>query len=202
MSLHIQQIDTRQPAATAAIAELRAKLAPSGHVVSEAGRRKTIEVFGEPLAPAQVVERICADVRANGLEAVLRYTAKLDGAQLSAETLRVPVSDLAAAHAKSDRDFLETIRRIRDNILRFQTAILPSFRFFEFLKFPLTPLFPPLTAIFPRSPPYFLRSQDFALQKQIISHNSSCIEQMINMKYRMQEANENSCKRNPKRVRI
>jgi histidinol dehydrogenase len=124
MPLNIQRIDTRLPAAKAAIAELRAKLAPSGNVVSEAGRRKTIEVFGEPLEPAQVVERICKDVRANGLEAVLRYTAKLDGAQLSAETLRVPASDLATAHAQSDRDFLETIRRIRDNILRFQKAIL------------------------------------------------------------------------------
>jgi histidinol dehydrogenase len=124
MPLNVQQIDTRRPAAKAAIAELRAKLAPSGNVVSEAGRRKTIEVFGEPLAPAQVVERIGADVRAKGIEAVLRYTAKLDGAQLSAETLRVPAGDLATAHSKSDPEFLATIRRIRDNILRFQNAIL------------------------------------------------------------------------------
>lgn len=124
MALGIQRIDTRGPAAKAAIAELRAKLAPSGNVVSEAGRRKTIEVFGEPLAPAQVVERICDDVRENGLEAVLWYSAKLDGAQLTAATLRVPAEDLAAAHAKSDPEFIGTIRRIRDNILRFQTAIL------------------------------------------------------------------------------
>ena len=124
MSLNIQQIDTRKPGSAAAIAALRAKLAPSGDVVSEAGRRKTIEVFGEPLAPTVVVERICADVRAKGLEAVLRYTAKLDGAQLSAATLRVPAEDLAAAHAQAAPEFLETIRRIRENILRFQTAIL------------------------------------------------------------------------------
>jgi histidinol dehydrogenase len=122
--LNIQQIDTRQPAAAAAIAALRAKLAPSGDVVSEAGRNKTIEVFGEPLSPSAVVDRICADVRTNGLEAVLRYSAKLDGAKLSAETLRVPADELAAAHAKSSPDFLATIRRIRENILRFQTAIL------------------------------------------------------------------------------
>jgi histidinol dehydrogenase len=124
MTVNIQQIDTRQPTAATAIAALRAKLAPSGDIVSEAGRRKTIEVFGEPLAPSAVVERICADVRANGLEAVLRYSAKLDGAKLSAETLRVPAADLAAAHQKSSPDFLATIRRIRENILRFQTAIL------------------------------------------------------------------------------
>ena len=67
------------------IAALRAKLAPEGNVVSEAGRRKTIEVFGEPLTPAQVVERICGDVRSAGSTAVLEYTAKLDGKQLAAE---------------------------------------------------------------------------------------------------------------------
>lgn len=122
--LNIPQIDTRKPAAAAAIAALRAKLVPSGEVVSEAGRKKTIEVFGEPLSPSEVVERICADVRANGLEAILRYSAKLDGATLSADTLRVSAADLAAAHAKSSPAFLATIRRIRENILRFQTAIL------------------------------------------------------------------------------
>ena len=124
MPLNIQKIDTRQPAGKAAIAELRAKLSPSGNVVSEAGRRKTMEVFGEPLTPTQVVERICADVRAKGLEAVLQYSAKLDGAQLTAATLRVPLADLAAAHAKAAPEFLQTIRRIRDNILNFQSAIL------------------------------------------------------------------------------
>ena len=92
--------------------------------MSEAGRRKTVEVFGKPLSPAEVVEQICSDVRTQGLSAVLRYTAKLDGAELTAETLRVPASELAAAHAKVSPDFLGTIRRIRENILRFQTAIL------------------------------------------------------------------------------
>src|SRR3954468_4499152 len=124
MPLNIQRIDARRGEAQAAIAELRAKLAPGGNIVSEAGQRKTIEVFGKPLSPVEVVERICADVRTQGLSAVLRYTAKLDGAQLTAETLRVPASDLAAAHAKVSPDFLGTIRRIRENILRFQSAIL------------------------------------------------------------------------------
>jgi histidinol dehydrogenase len=124
MSLSIQRIDARRGDAQAAIAELRAKLAPSGNIVSESGRRTTVEVFGKPLAPAEVVEQICTDVRAQGLSAVLRYTGKLDGAELTAETLRVPASDLTAAHAKVSPDFLGTIQRIRENILRFQMAIL------------------------------------------------------------------------------
>jgi histidinol dehydrogenase len=124
MPLNIQRIDTRQPDARAAIAQLREKLSPAGNVVSEAGRQKTLAVFGTPMSPAAVVERICSDVRQGGLDAVLRYTAQLDGVQLSAVNLQVSSAELAAAHAAVSRDFLETIRRIRDNILRFQTAIL------------------------------------------------------------------------------
>lgn len=124
MPLAIPRIDTRDPGSAAQIAALRAKLAPEGNVVSEAGRRKTIEVFGEPLTPVQVVERICGDVRERGLPALLEYTAKLDGKQLSASDLRVTAAELAAAHAAADPAFLETVRRIRERILKFQQAIL------------------------------------------------------------------------------
>jgi histidinol dehydrogenase len=124
MPLAIQRIDNRHADAGTAIAQLRAKLAPAGNVVSDAGRQKTLEVFGTPMAPTEVVERICSDVRTQGLEAVLRYTAQLDGVQLSAGTLRVPPDELASAHAHASADFLGTIRRIRESILRFQTAIL------------------------------------------------------------------------------
>jgi histidinol dehydrogenase len=126
MPLEIQRIDTRQPEGQSAIAQLRAKLSPSGNVVSDAGRQKTLEVFGTPMAPTEVVERICSDVHTQGLDAVLRYTAKLDNAQLSANTLRVPSEELASAHVRANPEFLETIRRIRDNVLRFQTAIVHS----------------------------------------------------------------------------
>jgi histidinol dehydrogenase len=124
MALNIPRIDMREPNAAAAVAALRAKLAPGGEVVSEASRRRTIDVFGAPLAPAQVVERICTEVRRQGLPAVLNYTAKLDGAVLTPAMLRVPAEDLAATHAQAAPEFLATIRRIRDNIMRFQTAIL------------------------------------------------------------------------------
>ncbi|MGI9455691.1 MAG: histidinol dehydrogenase [Aeoliella sp.] len=120
-------IDTSQPDAARQIDALRAKLAPaSGDVVSEAGRQKTIEVFGKPLMPVEVARRICSDVRDHGLDAVLEYSAKLDGADLTADTIRVPADELAAAHAAADKNFLIAIRQIRENVLRFQTAILHS----------------------------------------------------------------------------
>lgn len=124
LRLAIPRIDARLPASAPAIEQLRRNLAPDGNVVSEAGRRKTIEVFGEPLSPVEVVDRICDDVCRRGLDAVLEYTAKLDGAELTADTLRVSPEELAGAHAGADPELLSTVRRIRENLMRFQTAIL------------------------------------------------------------------------------
>lgn len=104
--------------------ELRERLSPAGDVVSEASRAKTLETFGEALSPRQVVERICREVCTGGLSAVLDYSAKLDRAQLAADQLRVPEEDLAAAHRAADPEFLESIRRVRDRVAAFQSAVL------------------------------------------------------------------------------
>lgn len=125
-ALAIRRIDTRQDDFAAALAVLRAKLSPSGEVVSEASRRRTIEVFGEPLSPQQVVERICRDVAQRGLEAVLEYSQKLDKASLMPDTLRVSEAEMAAAHARTPPELLATIRRVRDQIFEFQRALLPA----------------------------------------------------------------------------
>ena len=121
--LNLPTIDTRSDSASQLLAELRRKLSPRGDIVSEAGRQRTIELFGAPLTPQQVVERICNDVATRGLEAVLDYTARLDGKTLTRETMRVSAEELRDAHARADRDYLATIRRVRDHIVEFQTAI-------------------------------------------------------------------------------
>ena len=123
-ALDIQRIDTRSADWVDRINELREKLSPRGDVVSEQGQQRTIDVFGEPLSPQQVVERICCDVRDQGVKAVLQYGRQLDGAELTAETLRVPAEMLASAHQQADAEYLQTVRRIRANILEFQTALL------------------------------------------------------------------------------
>ena len=122
--LKITRIDTSQDDVQAELAALREKLSPRGNIVSEAGKRKTMEVFGEPLSPLQVVARICDEVRDRGLAAVLEYSRQLDGADLDGETIRVSAADMEAAHRAASGEFLATVRRIRDNILEFQTAIL------------------------------------------------------------------------------
>ncbi len=122
--LNIRRIDSRRDDIRAAMLELRRRLSPRGDVVSEAGRRRTIEVFGEPLTPGQVVDRICTDVQQRGLAAVLDYSERIDKAQLTADTIRVSAPELSEAHAQADPRLLEAVRRVAANIREFQKAIL------------------------------------------------------------------------------
>lgn len=123
--LAITTIDCHQGDAPELFRLLRNKLSPRGDVVSESGRLRTIELFGEPLSPREVVRRICDDVRKRGLDAVLHYTSKLDRCDLTPETMRVTPAELASAARQASPEFLQTIREIRDNISEFQRAVLP-----------------------------------------------------------------------------
>ena len=124
INLNILHIDSRRDDIRAALAELRRRLSPEGNVVSQAGRQRTLNVFGEPLSPLQVVQRICGDVKARGLAAVLDYSRRIDKAELPAEEIRVPAAELDRAHAAADPQLLAAVRRIRRRIEDFQTAIL------------------------------------------------------------------------------
>ncbi len=122
--MSIPTINCHNDDATTLFAELREKLSPRGDVVSEAGRQRTIDLFGEPLSPQQVVERICGDVRTGGLESLLDYSEKLDGKKLDLESMRVSQAEFEEAAAKADPDYLAVVRRVRDNVTEFQQAIL------------------------------------------------------------------------------
>lgn len=77
--------------------------------------QKTKTVFGEPLTPLQVVERIIADVRRGGDKAVCHYAQVLDGVDV---TGRFFVSDdeLAGAYKKVSRQFLADLDLALQNI--------------------------------------------------------------------------------------
>jgi histidinol dehydrogenase len=122
--LAISRIDARRPEGLQALDSLRRKLSPQGDVVSPRSRQLTEAVFGAPLTPAEVVRRICSDIRDRGDQALLEYSAKLDDAPLDASRLRVEAATLAEAHRQASSPLLETIRRIRDRIHAFQTSIL------------------------------------------------------------------------------
>ncbi|MBQ6828999.1 MAG: hypothetical protein IJO46_13400 [Thermoguttaceae bacterium] len=61
-ALNLQWIDARQNDVQEKIDALRQKLSVKGNIVSEEGKRRTIEIFGAPLTPAEVAETICRDV--------------------------------------------------------------------------------------------------------------------------------------------
>jgi histidinol dehydrogenase len=105
-TLNVRRIHCADPGAARQLAELRGLLGSQADVVSPRSRQLTEAVFGEALSPVRVVERVCADVRARGLPALLHYTEQFDRARLDATTLRVAARELAAAHAAADPAFL------------------------------------------------------------------------------------------------
>jgi len=109
-----------------ALEELRNSLGATGQVISPRSRELTMRVFGEPLTAHQVVERVCSDVEARKLDAVLHYTAQFDGVRLTPETVRIDPEELAHAHDQISPKLLESIRGIRANVLEFQELLLPS----------------------------------------------------------------------------
>ena len=119
-----ERIDLNSASGRTRLERLRATLASQGELVSPTGRQRTIDVFGEPLTPRQVVERICGDVKSKGIESLLDYTRRIDGATVTRESLFVEASALAAAHASAEPGFLAAVRRIRESVRRFQEAIL------------------------------------------------------------------------------
>ena len=123
-SLTMRRIHHAATDAAGELEQLRRQLSLQADVVSPRGRELTEQIFGQALTPAQVAECICTDVKQRGLAAVLHYTEKLDRVKLTAEKLRVDVTELKAAHADADPEFLATIRRVRQNVLSFQMGLL------------------------------------------------------------------------------
>lgn len=123
-SVNIRRIRCSDAGAAQQLAALRGQLLSQAEVISPRGRKTTEAVFGEALAPQQVVERICADVQSRGLAAVLHYTERFDGVKLTCETLRVAGDELASAHAGAEPEFLQTIRRVRHNVMSFQLGLV------------------------------------------------------------------------------
>ena len=115
-----------EPQGRQAIAQLIGKLSILEGAVSAQSREKTLAVFAEPLSPQEAVRRIVADVRLRGDEALFEYELKLAGVELTAETVRVPESELARSHQEASPEFLNALRQARRNIEAFQRQTVPE----------------------------------------------------------------------------
>ena len=125
-SLAVQTIDLTTAEGRGRLGRLVSSLSSQGDVVSPSAAKRTIEIFGEPLTPKQVVARICQDVQAKGREAVLEYSRRIDRAEVGVESLFVTAEAFEQAHASVAPAFLETVRRVRARVERFQQAVLPK----------------------------------------------------------------------------
>ena len=123
-ALKMRRIDLTASNAAKELTKLRDQFRTEAEVASPKARKLSQSVFGQNLTMAQGVERICTEVKSQGLAAVLKYTESLDNVKLKLEDLRVPASELASAHAKADSDYLDTLRRLRYNIDSFQSGLL------------------------------------------------------------------------------
>ncbi len=109
----VRIIRTDEPPRAPAVAALRDKLR-TGIV---AGGTEQVDV-------GDAVREIIADVEARGDKAVIEWTRKLDKAELTSETLRVPREQIQRAYAAADEEFLALVRRAAANIRRYQEHIL------------------------------------------------------------------------------
>ncbi|MGF1579560.1 MAG: histidinol dehydrogenase [Gemmataceae bacterium] len=125
-NLQLKRISCDHPDALEGLRRLRKQLSSHADVISEKGRQLTEAVFGEPLSPVRVVERVCKDVQQNGLEALLRYSEHFDKRKLDATTFRVSAEELQRAHESVTPDYLAVLRRVSQNILSFQSGLLSS----------------------------------------------------------------------------
>ncbi len=76
--------------------------------------------FGEPLSPAQVVDRILGGVRARGDEAVHEYTRMISG--IDVLSLEVPRTEITSACTRIDPALLDALRLAASRIREYHEA--------------------------------------------------------------------------------
>ncbi len=90
--------------------------------IREANRK----IFGADLTAAELVRKIVGDVRKHGDAAVIDYTKKFDGADISAENFLVTAEETAAAETAADSKIVDALRRAAENIRSYHVEQLPK----------------------------------------------------------------------------
>jgi len=74
-------------------------------------------VFGKSLTPEEAVRRILSDVRKTGDQAVIKWTAKIDGLRLT--NLEIPQAEIEAAYQALDPDLRNALHLSAERIRQF-----------------------------------------------------------------------------------
>mgnify|MGYP001602333239 CR=1 FL=1 len=114
------------PAFEAARRRLDRRLLSFENALTEQAQARILQSFGAPLSPPEVAERLIEAVRLRGDEAVVEWTARLDGAVLSPETLRVPEQDLDAALRDCPAELRCALEKAAANVRNYQESLLAT----------------------------------------------------------------------------
>jgi histidinol dehydrogenase len=105
----MQIIDARQLSTIAAASKVRSKDAI-------------------PLKVTSVVQRILKDVEAQGNTALLNYTRKLDGAELTSDTLKVTSQEIKEAYRNVSNEQISAIQFAKRRVEQFEQAVMNSLK--------------------------------------------------------------------------
>ncbi len=89
-------------------------------------RESNKKIFGEDLTAAEVVRKIVGDVRKFGDSAVIDYTKKFDGVELSAENFQVTEKDFSDAEKIADEKIVKSLKLAAENIFSYHREQLPK----------------------------------------------------------------------------
>ncbi len=78
------------------------------------------------LAATETVRKIVADVRNFGDRAVIDYTKKFDGVELTAENFQVTEDEFIAAENIADKKIIESLKRAAENIFSYHREQIPK----------------------------------------------------------------------------
>lgn len=84
------------------------------------------KIFGADLTACELVRKIVNDVRKFGNSAVIDYTKKFDGAEISAENFLVTAEEIAAAEKQADSKIVDSLKIAAENIKSYHVEQLPK----------------------------------------------------------------------------
>ena len=89
-------------------------------------RESNKKIFGEDFTASELVRKIVNDVRKIGDAAVIDYTKKFDGVELSAENFQVTEQEFLDAEKIADKKIVESLQRAAENIFSYHREQLPK----------------------------------------------------------------------------
>ena len=89
-------------------------------------RESNKKLFGEDLTASELVRKIVNDVRKFGDSAVIDYTKKFDGAEITAENFLVTAEEISAAEKQADSKIVDALKIAAENIKSYHVEQLPK----------------------------------------------------------------------------